>query len=86
MKPNVAAVYGLWSFIPGDSHPKIGLLAYEFLRDLHLRLLSYKRPDYIIYSKEFRGISYKSPSLVWSDHNPVLMDIVYLPPPISEIQ
>lgn len=43
------------------------------------------RIDYIIYSKEFRGISYKSPSLVWSDHNPVLMDIVYLPP-ISEIQ
>lgn len=53
MKPNVATVYGLWSFIPGDSHPKIGLLAYEFLRDLHLRLLSYKRPELCV-----RGMSF----------------------------
>lgn len=33
------------------------------------------RLDYIFYSDHFKGIEYYSPSLEWSDHNPVLLEL-----------
>lgn len=40
-------------------------------RGLHQLL----RIDYLFYSKELKGIKYYSPSLKWSDHNPVIMEL-----------
>lgn len=34
------------------------------------------RIDYILYSKDFTGIKYDSPSKSFSDHNPVIMDLM----------
>ena len=45
MKPGISGVTGLWSFIPDKDHSRAGLLLYEFLRDVHLRLLFRKRPE-----------------------------------------
>lgn len=39
-------------------------------------LFSVLRIDYILYSKEISGIKYESPKKVYSDHNPVIMDLV----------
>lgn len=33
------------------------------------------RIDYILYSKDFKGVRYKSPNKPYSDHNPVIMDL-----------
>lgn len=33
------------------------------------------RVDYIFYDKRFEGLRYQSPSLMWSDHNPVLLEL-----------
>ncbi|MFA6335012.1 MAG: endonuclease/exonuclease/phosphatase family protein [Bacteroidales bacterium] len=35
------------------------------------------RIDYIMYSKELKGVRYYSNSLKWSDHNPVLTELEY---------
>lgn len=35
------------------------------------------RIDYIFHSKEFKAISYKSPSIDFSDHNPVIMELAF---------
>lgn len=40
-------------------------------------LLKMLRIDYIFHSKDLKGIQYFSPSLTWSDHNPVIMEIQY---------
>lgn len=34
------------------------------------------RIDYILYSEQFTGVDYQSPLLEWSDHNPVIVDLV----------
>ena len=44
-KPGVVAVSSLWSYIPDKQHPWLAVKIYEFLRDLHLLLQSFKRPE-----------------------------------------
>lgn len=44
-KPGVVAVSSLWSYIPDKDHSWIGLKFYEFARDVHLYLQSFKRPE-----------------------------------------
>lgn len=44
-KPNTVAVSSLWSYIPDKQHPWLGVKIYEFLRDTHLFLQSFKRPE-----------------------------------------
>ena len=44
-KPGVVAVSSLWSYIPDKDHPWWGLKIYEFLRDAHLFIQSFKRPE-----------------------------------------
>lgn len=34
------------------------------------------RIDYILYSEQFTGVDYQSPLLEWSDHNPVIVDLI----------
>ena len=44
-QPGVVAVSSLWSYIPDKDHPWLGLKIYEFMRDTHLFLQSFKRPE-----------------------------------------
>lgn len=44
-KENVVAVSSLWSYIPDKDHSWLGLKFYEFARDTHLFLQSFKRPE-----------------------------------------
>ena len=44
-KPGVVAVSSLWSYIPDKNHSWISLKFYEFARDVHLYLQSFKRPE-----------------------------------------
>lgn len=44
-RPGVVAVSSLWSYIPDKEHSRTGLKVYEFLRDIHLWILSIKRPE-----------------------------------------
>lgn len=53
MKPNVAAAFSLWSFMPDKQHSRFGLWCYENLRDLHLRLQAIKRPELCIRGMAF---------------------------------
>ncbi|WP_321437522.1 glycosyltransferase family 2 protein [uncultured Bacteroides sp.] len=48
MKPGIVAVSSLWSYIPDKDHPWWGLKIYEFLRDTHLFIQSFKRPEYSV--------------------------------------
>lgn len=45
MKPDIVAVSSLWSYIPDKDHPWWGVKIYEFLRDAHLFIQSFKRPE-----------------------------------------
>jgi glycosyltransferase involved in cell wall biosynthesis len=45
MKPGIVAVSSLWSYIPDKDHPWLGVKIYEFLRDTHLYIQSFKRPE-----------------------------------------
>lgn len=36
------------------------------------------RLDYILYDDHFQGVRYYSPHLVWSDHNPVLIELAFV--------
>lgn len=45
MKPEIACTFGLWSFIPGKEHSQVGLFVYEMLRDIHLHMQAFKRPE-----------------------------------------
>lgn len=45
LKEGVVAVFSLWSFIPSKRYPRWRLLPFEFIRDLHLILLSRKSPE-----------------------------------------
>lgn len=44
-RPGVVAVSSLWSYIPDKDHSWLGLKFYEFARDTHLYLQSFKRPE-----------------------------------------
>lgn len=44
-KPGVVGVSSLWSYIPDESHPWLGLKFYEGMRDTHLWMQSFKRPE-----------------------------------------
>lgn len=44
-RPGVVAVSSLWSYIPDQDHSWMGLKCYEFARDTHLFLQSFKRPE-----------------------------------------
>lgn len=44
-KPGVVAASSLWSYIPDKDHSWISLKLYEFARDVHLYLQSFKRPE-----------------------------------------
>ena len=44
-KPGVVAVSSLWSYIPDKDHSWLNLKLYEFARDVHLYLQSFKRPE-----------------------------------------
>lgn len=52
-KPGVSCVFSLWSFMPDKSHSKIGLLLYELLRDLYLKIQSVKRPELCVRGMAF---------------------------------
>lgn len=66
VKPEVAGVYSLWSFVPNKEFPAWKLNIYEFLRDINLRLQSVKRPELCVrgmvfaYNLEFgRKVGYR---------------------------
>lgn len=44
-KPGYVAATSLWSYIPDKDHSWLGLKFYEFARDTHLFLQSFKRPE-----------------------------------------
>lgn len=43
--PDIVCSYGLWSFLPDERHSRLGLWAYEWMRDCYLRFQSIKRPE-----------------------------------------
>ncbi len=44
-RPGVVAASSLWSYFPDKDHSWLGLKFYEFARDTHLWLQSFKRPE-----------------------------------------
>jgi len=52
-KPGIVGVSSLWSFIPDEKHSKWGLKVFEFFRDIHVWLLSFKRPELAV-----RGLTF----------------------------
>lgn len=52
-KPGVVAVSSLYSFIPNKQFPVYKLFFYEFLRDIHIFLLSFKSPERCIRGSVF---------------------------------
>lgn len=44
-KKDIVGVCSLWSYIPDENHPWLGVKLYEFMRDTHLMLQSFKRPE-----------------------------------------
>lgn len=44
-KSGVACVFSLWSFIPDNKHSRRGLIIYELLRDIYLKIQFLKRPE-----------------------------------------
>lgn len=44
-RPGVVAASSLWSYIPDKDHSWLGLKCYEFIRDTHLWLQSFQRPE-----------------------------------------
>jgi len=57
MQPGVVCTFGLWSFIPSENHFASGLLLYEFLRDIHLRIQAIKRPELCVRGMNFGFIT-----------------------------
>jgi glycosyltransferase involved in cell wall biosynthesis len=47
-RPGIVAVSSLWSFIPDKKRPAASLAFYEFLRDIHLRMLFIRRPELVV--------------------------------------
>lgn len=44
-RKGVAGVYALWSFLPGEQYSQRKLFIYETLRDIHLKIQSFRRPE-----------------------------------------
>ncbi len=44
-RPGVVAASSLWSYIPDKDHSWLGLKCYEFIRDTHLWMQSFQRPE-----------------------------------------
>lgn len=44
-RPGIVAASALWSYIPDAQHSWMALKLYEFTRDMHLWLQSFKRPE-----------------------------------------
>lgn len=44
-KKGVVGVSSLWSYIPDEKHPRMGIWFYELSRDLYLFCQSFKRPE-----------------------------------------
>ena len=44
-RKGVAGVYSLWSFLPGKQYSGSKLFLYETLRDIHLKIQSFRRPE-----------------------------------------
>lgn len=44
-KPGIVAVSSIYSFVPDKNNSKIKLKIYELLRNLHLKILSYRSPE-----------------------------------------
>lgn len=53
MQPGIACTFGLWSFIPSENQSPTALRLYEFLRDIHLRIQSIKRPELCVRGMNF---------------------------------
>jgi len=47
-KPGIVGVSGMCNFIPGNHHSRLGLILYQLIRDLHKKILSFKRPELIV--------------------------------------
>ncbi len=45
MRPGTVGVSSLWSYIPDENHSRLGLWFYELLRDTHLWLQHFSRPE-----------------------------------------
>ena len=52
-KPGIVGVSSLWSFVPDEKHSKWGLKMFECFRDVHVWLLSFKRPELAV-----RGLTF----------------------------
>src|SRR5574344_808781 len=44
-KPHVVGASSLWSYIPDESHPKYGVKLFELMRDTHIWIQHFKRPE-----------------------------------------
>lgn len=44
-RPGISCAFSLWSFMPDKQHSKTGLFLYELLRDIYLKIQSFKRPE-----------------------------------------
>ncbi len=44
-RKGTAGVYSLWSFLPGEKYSRRKLWLYETLRDIHLKIQSFRRPE-----------------------------------------
>lgn len=44
-KPGVVGVSSLFSILPRGNYSKVGLILYEFFRDIHIRALFFRRPE-----------------------------------------
>lgn len=44
-RKGTAGVYSLWSFLPGKRYSRRKLFFYETLRDIHLKIQSFRRPE-----------------------------------------
>lgn len=53
MQPGIACTFGLWSFISSENQSPTALRLYEFLRDIHLRIQSIKRPELCVRGMNF---------------------------------
>ncbi|MCE5321001.1 MAG: glycosyltransferase family 2 protein [Bacteroidales bacterium] len=56
-KPGVVAVCSLWSYVPSKEFPRFWMSIYEFIRDIHLLMLSFKNPEYCVRGMVFAHVT-----------------------------
>ena len=56
-KPGVVAACSLWSYAPSKEFPRLWMTIYEFFRDVHLFVLSFKSPEYCIRGMVFAHVA-----------------------------